>query len=133
MPARELQAGPDHAAHGARAADGAPADRRWVIFGVCVFLLVAVALVFGQTLRHEFVDYDDDENVYKNPDITRGFTPTTISRAFTSDRNAQWAPLTWLSHMLDWQLYGRWAGGHHLTNVLLHAATAIVCSWSWSG
>ena len=83
-------------------------------------------LVFGQTLRHEFVNYDDNDYVYENPEVARGLTLKGIVWAFTHVHSANWHPLTWISHMLDCQFYGLNPGGHHLTNVLLHTATAIL-------
>src|SRR6202030_858627 len=64
--------------------------------------------------------------VYKNPQVFRGLTSEGIIWAFTQSHAANWHPLTWLSHMLDCQLYGLSPGGHHLTNVLLHSANAIL-------
>ncbi len=93
---------------------------------VCAFLLLAVALVFGQTLRHGFVNYDDEKYVCKNPQVDGGLTIEGIRWAFASRHASNWHPLTWLSHMLDCQLYGLAPWGHHLTSVLLHAATAIL-------
>ena len=96
------------------------------MLAVCGFLLAAVAIVFGQTVGHDFVDFDDSKYVYENPQVCEGLTAEGIGWAFTSSHACNWHPLTWLSHMLDCQFYGRNPAGHHLTNVLLHAATAIV-------
>ena len=85
-----------------------------------------VGLVFGQTVRHEFVNFDDDRYVYENPQIAHGLTVRGTTWVFTHIHSANWHPLTGLSHMLDCQMYGLNAGGHHLTNVLLHAATAVL-------
>ena len=110
---------------------------------VCLFLLLAVMLVFGQTLRHGFVNIDDQEYVFWNNNVKRGLTPQGVCWAFTTDHGSNWHPLTWLSHMADCQLYGPradpavpksegcapyapFAWGHHLTSVLLHAANAIL-------
>ncbi|MBN1818519.1 MAG: tetratricopeptide repeat protein [Sedimentisphaerales bacterium] len=93
---------------------------------ICGFLLLAIALVFGQTVGHEFVNYDDDQCVYKNPIVQRGLTLEGFRWAFTYGDIGHWHPLTWLSHMLDCQIYGLQAGGHHLTNVVLHAGTAVL-------
>ncbi len=94
---------------------------------VCGLLAFLVAIVFGQTLGHAFVNYDDDLYIYENPDVTGGLVWHKITGAFTHPTGQdEWYPLTEISHMLDWQLYGAKAGGHHLTNVLLHAATAIL-------
>ena len=93
---------------------------------VCGFLLLAVALVFGQTARYQFVNLDDDECLFENPHVTHGLTAQAVGWAFTNRLVGNWDPLTWISHLADWQLFGPDAGGHHLTNVLLHAATAIL-------
>jgi tetratricopeptide (TPR) repeat protein len=89
-------------------------------------LLLAVALVFGRTVRHDFVNFDDNLYVYDNPHVTAGLTPPGIAWAFTHTAAANWHPLTWISHMADCQAYGLWAGGHHLTSVLLHALVAVL-------
>jgi Tfp pilus assembly protein PilF len=94
---------------------------------VCVFLALAVWAVFGQTLRHEFVSYDDNVYVYANPAITQGLSFHGVVWIFTHLSSPDdWLPLTALSHAVDWQLYGPNATGHHLTNILLHAANAIL-------
>jgi len=93
---------------------------------ICGLLLLAVGLVFGPTVGHDFINLDDDVCVYENPWITHGLTADGVRWAFTSRLVGNWDPLTWISHMLDWQLYGQNAGGHHLTNVLLHAATVVL-------
>ena len=99
---------------------------RWIVLGVCIFLAAITWLVFGQTLRHPFINYDDNDYVVKNSQVARGLTLEGIVWAFTHVHAANWHPVTWISHMLDCQLYGLNPGGHHLTNVLLHAATAIL-------
>jgi len=101
-------------------------DGKWTVPGVCVLLTVAVFLVFGQTFRHGFVNYDDDQYVYDNPQVAQGLTLRGIAWAFATSYSAYWHPLTWLSHMLDCQLWGLNAGGHHLTNVIIHAANAML-------
>jgi tetratricopeptide (TPR) repeat protein len=98
---------------------------RWLVPGVCLILAAITWLVFGQTLGHQFINFDDDVYVFKNPRISRGLTIDGIVWAFTHVHAANWHPLTWLSHMLDCQLYGLNPAGHHLTNVLLHTAAAI--------
>jgi protein O-mannosyl-transferase len=100
-------------------------QNQYKLLAVCGVLLLAVGLVFGQTICHDFVNYDDDNYVYENPHVTHGLTAQDIAWAFTSKYAGNWHPLTWISHMLDYQIYGLSPGGHHLTNVLLHAATAI--------
>jgi protein O-mannosyl-transferase len=100
-------------------------NTRHVVPVICIFLLLAVGLVFGRTLRHDFVNYDDPSYVYENRHVADGLSVQGIVWAFTQRHTYNWHPLTWLSHMLDCQVYGLAPWGHHLTNVLLHAATAI--------
>ncbi len=90
------------------------------------FLLLAVALVFGRTVGHDFVNFDDNQYVYENPQLMHGLTAEGVAWTFTATRCNNWHPLTWLSYLLDYQLYGLKPWGYHLTNVLLHAATAIL-------
>ena len=90
-------------------------------------MLVAVTLaVYGRTLGDEFVNCDDGTNVYENPAVINGLTETGLREAFTKPCNGNWAPLTVISHMLDCQLFGLRAGGHHFTNVLLHTASVLL-------
>jgi Tfp pilus assembly protein PilF len=93
---------------------------------VCGFLLLAIAIVFGQTVGYDFVNFDDNAYVYENPQVTQGLTSASVAWAMTTSHATNWHPLTWFSHILDCQFYGLWAGGHHLTSVVLHAATAIL-------
>ena len=95
------------------------------VLAVCGLLLLAVLLVFAQTARHEFVNFDDDQYVTENDQVARGLSVQGFEWAL-HNHAGNWHPLTWLSHMLDCQMYRLWPGGHHLTNVLLHAATAIL-------
>jgi Flp pilus assembly protein TadD len=101
-------------------------SNRWPLIAICVALVAMTWLVYGQTLHHDFVNYDDEDYVTTNAQVSRGVTLEGIVWAFTSVHSANWHPLTWISHMVDCQLYGLDAGGHHLTNLLLHAANAIL-------
>jgi len=101
-------------------------NRPWVIPGICVFLAVITLAVFGQTIGYGFVNFDDDTYVYENPSVAAGLTLKGIASAFKPGETDNWVPLTTLSHMLDCQLYGLNAGGHHLTNVLLHTTSVIL-------
>src|SRR5437870_3802783 len=93
---------------------------------VYLFLAAITWLVFGQTVRHDFVNFDDHVYVYDNPLVTRGLTINGIVGAFVHAQARNWHPLTTISHMLDCQLYGLNAGGHHFTNVLLHAIAVLL-------
>ena len=93
---------------------------------VSALLVLAVAIVFGQTIGYDYVNFDDDAYVYQNPQVVRGLTLDGVAAAFTRATVSNWHPVTSISHMLDCQLYGLPPGGHHLTNVLLHAAAAVL-------
>ena len=99
--------------------------------GVCIFLIVITCVVFGQTIRYDFVSFDDNEYVYENPIITRGLTVEGVLYAFSGKHSGNWHPLTTLSHMLDCQLWGLGAGGHHFTNVLLHTIAVVLLFLVW--
>ena len=96
-----------------------------VVFTVCLALAVIVFLVFGKTCQYEFVNYDDDHHVYANPAVMDGLTLEGLARVFKLGDSDYWHPLDFVSHMLDCELYGLNPGGHHLSNVLLHASVAI--------
>ncbi|HEY1784955.1 MAG TPA: tetratricopeptide repeat protein, partial [Pirellulales bacterium] len=112
------------AAQGPRPTDG-PAQVYWV-WAICGFLVLAVGLVFGQTVGHEFLGFDDQIYVYENPNVTSGLTLSGVWWALTSGPFGEWFPLTSLSHMLDCEFYGVHPAGHYLTNVLLHAASSVL-------
>lgn len=93
---------------------------------ICVALAGVTWTVFGQTLRHDFINYDDNLYIYENPNVVSGLTRPTILWAFTHAHAGNWHPLTSLSHMLDCQMFGLNAGGHHFTNVLLHTLAVVL-------
>jgi tetratricopeptide (TPR) repeat protein len=97
-----------------------------MVSGICVLLAVIIWMVFGQTLGHEFINYDDYTYVVDNAEVTKGLTLHGIGWAFTHSVSDNWHPLTMISHMLDYQLYGLKAGGHHGTNVVLHVLAAVL-------
>jgi len=79
-------------------------------------------MCYVQVLGFDFVLYDDVNFVLYNPMVQQGFTMETITWAFDTNTPTGWNPLSWFSHMLDGLLFKDWAGGHHLTSVLLHLA-----------
>jgi len=107
-----------------------PSQPQWhscrLSVAICLLLAAAVWAVFGQTRHFGFVNYDDDQQVYQHPVVKNGLGWRGVSWAFTHSDDGHWVPLSKISHMLDCQLYGLEPGGHHLTNVLLHAATAML-------
>src|SRR5215471_1653150 len=98
-------------------------------FGICMFLAAISLAVFGQTIRYQFVNFDDDLYVYNTPAIQSGLTLKGIAAAFTNQHAHNWHPLTTISHMLDCQLYGLNAGGHHATNVIWHTIAVLLLFW----
>jgi len=93
---------------------------------ICLTLGLITLAVFYQVYGFRFINFDDSIYIYENPDIQAGIRPETIKWAFTSSYAANWHPLTWLSHMLDWQLFGNNAGGHHLTSLIFHIANTLL-------
>ena len=94
---------------------------------VLCLLLAAVVLVAYLPVSHNgFLNYDDDRYIPDNPHVTAGLRWTTVKWAFTTFDEANWAPLSWLSHALDCELFGLNPAGHHEMSVLLHAANAIL-------
>ena len=91
---------------------------------VALLALVTIA-IYWPTMGHGFV-YDDEQYVIKNPHVTSGLTLGNIRWALGSNYAANWHPVTWISHMVDCQLFGLKPLGHHLTNVLLHTLNTIL-------
>src|SRR5438477_5164809 len=94
--------------------------------GVCAAIVVLIWIVFGQTLGHDFVNYDDKVYVYGNSLVNAGLSLHGLSRAFVDTYTTNWHPLSIISHMIDCQFYDLKAGGHHFTNVLLHTIAAVL-------
>jgi tetratricopeptide (TPR) repeat protein len=93
---------------------------------IFLFIVVATLVVYGQVSNYEFVGFDDDLFIMDNPRMQNGLTLGSVERAFSYDNIAYWHPLTWLSYMLDIQLYGMNPGRHHMTNVLIHIINAML-------
>ncbi len=102
--------------------DGLPREPLWIAAG----LLTLVAVVFRSLWSADFLTYDDTEYVFSNPHVTAGFTLEGLLWSFTTLMGGFWHPLTWLSHMLDFQLFGPFPGWHHLTNIALHGFSSIL-------
>jgi protein O-mannosyl-transferase len=91
------------------------------------FGLVAVTLtVYAQVMGHEFIILDDNLYIRENPIVNRGLTLTGIAWAFTTFHASNWHPLTWLSHMVDSQVFGLDAGGHLLVSTMIHACNTLL-------
>ncbi len=95
-------------------------------FAICAALIAITWAVFGQTLGHGFVNFDDPNYVSENDHVRAGLNWHGVVWAFTHIHSHNWHPLTTMSHMLDCQLFGLKPGAHHFVNVLLHSATAVL-------
>lgn len=95
----------------------------------CLFLLVATLAAYWPVLDCTFVDFDDPLYVSENAILQQGLNLNTIRWAFTSNHAYNWHPVTWLSLMLDFELYRLKPMGYHVTNLLLHMANTILVFW----
>ena len=95
-------------------------------FLICIFLVVAVLAVYWPVHSYEFIKYDDDTYVTNNRQVQSGLGRQAVRWAFTTGHASNWHPLTWLSHMLDYQLFELNAGAHHIINVLFHIANTLL-------
>ena len=91
-----------------------------------LLLTILIWFVYGQVSHYEFVTFDDPQYVYENPHIVSGITWENIQWALTNVRHMCWQPLTWLSHMLDVQLFGLNPGLHHWSNLVLHLVNTVL-------
>lgn len=89
-------------------------------------LLLATLGVYGQVRHYDFVNYDDPAYVTANSHVRAGLTTAGLAWAFTATEGGNWFPATWISHMIDCQLFGQSPGWHHLTNVLLHILSSLL-------
>jgi protein O-mannosyl-transferase len=99
-------------------------------FFISLLLALCTLAVYIPSLGNHFTTYDDPQYVTTNRHVTRGLTVPNLLWAFTTSHASNWHPLTWISHMLDVQLYGLHPFGHHLTNVLLHIANVLLLFWT---
>src|ERR1700722_19182055 len=92
----------------------------------CLALAVVTLALYSPVVKHSFINFDDQSYVVNNLHVRAGLTWSTFTWSLTSIEESNWHPLTWLSHALDWELYGSNAGGHHFTNLLLHALNVLL-------
>ncbi|HEY6838925.1 MAG TPA: hypothetical protein VI389_09300, partial [Geobacteraceae bacterium] len=93
---------------------------------IALSLLLVTLILFGRAGGFAFVNFDDPSYVAANSHVAGGLTPENVRWAFTSFHEANWHPLTWLSHMLDVTLFGLSPRGHHWVNVLLHGGNGVL-------
>ena len=89
-------------------------------------LVAGTLLLYSPTLRNGFVNYDDPAYVTSNFHVQQGLAPSALKWAFTSTDEANWHPLTWISHMLDVTLFGLNPAGHHAQSVFWHAVNVLL-------
>ena len=89
-------------------------------------LVVGTLLLYARVANHSFLHWDDQDYVSENPHVLQGLSLRAVAWAFTTTWAGNWHPLTWLSHLLDVQLFGPSAGAHHLVNAALHALNALL-------
>jgi tetratricopeptide (TPR) repeat protein len=92
----------------------------------CLLLAGVTLLVYARIWTHEFIDMDDYHYIVRNPAVAAGLTWRGVVWAFTTGHAANWHPVTWLSHMLDVELFGLRPGAHHVVNVLLHVVSTLL-------
>ena len=93
---------------------------------ICLALALITTALYLPITHHDFVNFDDDDYITNNSHVQAGLTWTGVIWAFQTGAAANWHPLTWLSHMLDCQLYGLNPGGHHSTNLIFHVVNTLL-------
>jgi hypothetical protein len=96
---------------------------------VYALLAIFTLAVFWQLHNHEFVNLDDNVYVTENVYVQKGISFEGFQWAFSTTQAEFWHPLTWLSLMVDHQLYGLNAGGYHMTSLILHILSTLLLFW----
>src|SRR5438270_10987675 len=96
---------------------------------IAAALAIVTFAIYAQVVGHQFITLDDPTYIRENPMVNRGVTRAGLAWAFTTFHATNWHPLTWISHMIDCQLFGTNAGGHLLVNALIHAANTLLVFW----
>lgn len=91
-----------------------------------VLLSVVTAGLYWPMLDHSFISIDDHEYISDNPEVVSGLTLRNVRWALTTGHASNWHPVTWISHMLDCQLFGVRPGGHHFVNLLFHVVNTVL-------
>ena len=107
------------------------AGRRALFIAGAAALAAGVLAIFWPLLDSGFLNYDDGIYITENERVRAGITPDNVAWAFKTSYFGFYYPLTWLSHMLDCSLYGPWAGGHHLTSIIIHILSTLVILYAF--
>src|SRR5712672_3603027 len=118
----------------ARERPAASGNRTSALFGRMNFLIgcalaIVTLAIYAQVIGHQFITLDDPTYIQENPMVNRGVTLAGLAWAFTTFHAANWHPLTWISHMIDCQLFGMNAGHQLLVNALIHVANTFLFFW----
>jgi protein O-mannosyl-transferase len=100
-----------------------PQKQRLVL---CLLLVLATIALYSPVTRAPFLNFDDAQHVTDNPRVRAGLTWNTVAWAFRTSEGSDWHPITWLSHALDCEIFGLNPEGHHIVNVLFHAANGVL-------
>ena len=93
---------------------------------ICTFLILATFCIYSQLKDYEFINFDDDLYITNNLNVQAGLSSESVLWAFTTSHPPYWHPVTWLSHIIDYQLYGLHPKGHHLTNLFFHISSVLI-------
>jgi tetratricopeptide (TPR) repeat protein len=93
---------------------------------ICILIAASTFAVYFQIRSHDFINYDDPDYVYDNPYVASGLSMKSVIWAFTTGHASNWHPLTWLSHIIDCQLFGLNPGGHHLVSLAIHIINSVL-------
>ena len=93
---------------------------------ICLFLTLLTLAVYRQVGNYHFINFDDGGYIYENSRVIEGLTIDNIVWAFTTDHESNWHPITWISHMIDCDLYGLDPGRHHATNLFIHICNTLL-------
>ena len=122
---------PGEASRSATEVVAAKARANGTVICISLLLFLLTVGVFLPALRGQFIPFDDYYYINGNAHVKTGLTAMNAQWAFVSLEHSNWHPVTWLSHMLDCQLYGLKPWGHHLTGVLFHAANTLLVFLLW--
>jgi protein O-mannosyl-transferase len=96
---------------------------------ICLFFIISIFLLYFQVIHHSFTSFDDKLYVTGNPDVLKGFTSDSFARAFKFTEKGDltyWHPLSTISHMIDYELFGLQSGGHHFSNLCIHLLNTLL-------
>src|SRR5215831_14910638 len=93
---------------------------------LALLLTLSTALVYLPVAWNQFVNYDDPDYITSNPHVSSGLSWENVKWAFYAEHSSNWHPLTWISHMIDCQIFGQAAASHHLVNAAFHLANTLL-------